>query len=452
MSRKEDLQTREYCFEILLPVLRGEEYSHVYLKAVLDKNDDWEPGRKAFLKKLTMGVLERKTTLDYCLQRFLKQPFVRMKTPLRIILEIGAYQILYMDHVYDTKACDLSVELAKKKGFGQMTGLVNGVLRNLVRSKESIEFPEKDHPAEYLSVRYSVPEWMTKFFLSQYDFERVERMCESFTKESRIGIHLKSSLPLPEKESILTFLKENSAEFEKCTFLPDACSLKGAGEITALPGFEEGKFYIQDYSSQTLGYLVPLKEGDTVLDACAAPGGKSIYLADKLAGSGLVISCDVSENKTGIIRENVSRMGFENVKVRLRDATADVPEKEEKADVVLCDVPCSGLGVMGRKPDIKYRVTAPDLNSLVLLQKEIVTKQVHALKTGGIFVYSTCTVNKAENEGMAAWIKENLPLCEIPFPNLPDELTDCRISEGMLQFLPGEHGCDGFFIAMFRKK
>ena len=478
MGRKEDLQIREYSLEILLPVFRGEEQSHTLLKAVLDKNDDWEPGRKAFLKKLTMGVLERKTELDYCLQQFLKQPVMRMKMPLRTILEIGAYQILYMDNVYDTKACDLCVELAKKKGFGQMTGLVNGVLRNLVRNKDSIVYPSKDKPADYLSVTYSVPKWMTELLLRQYDYDRVEKMLSHGLKDTNLCIHLLKSLSSGEKEEILSGFETAGIEVKECSFLPDAYALTRPGEITALPGFAEGKWYVQDYSSQLLGFLTPVKEGDTVLDACAAPGGKSIYLADKLNGAGRVYSCDVSEKKTDIIKENVNRMHLSNVEVLVRDATANVNAADSdlfdelsdggmpsvqrmadntnagslaKADVVLCDVPCSGLGVIGRKPDLKYRLIEADLESLTELQKSIVSAQVNVLKTGGYFVYSTCTVNKQENEEMAAWIKDNLPLEEVPFGNLPAELADSLVSPGQLQLLPGEHDCDGFYIALFTR-
>ena len=451
MSKKEDLETREYAALILREIEKGEQHSHVLIKGVLDKNDDWESARKAFLKKLVMGVLERKIEMDYIISLYSNTPVKKIKPMVRIILESGIYQILYMYNVFDTKACNLSVELAKKKGLSNLSGFLNGVLRSVVREKESIAYPAKeDNPALYFSVRYSMPEWMVKLFVSQYGEERTERMLAFFLEESGLKIHLKSSLPREEKKKLIGEI-EKTISVSKCSYLPDAYSLSHTKEVTNLPGFEEGMFTVQDYASQLVGHLTPLKEGDVVFDVCAAPGGKSMYIADRLKDTGVERAFDVSAAKISRITENANRMGLSNILCEIHDATQENKAFFEKADVVLADVPCSGLGVIGRKPDMKHRLKEEDIESILSLQKQIVKAAVKDLKSGGILVYSTCTVNKAENEETAKWILKNLPLCELPFENLSDELRDSLVSDGSIQLLPGEHDSDGFYIALFKK-
>ena len=496
---KEDLQIRELSMDILLTALKGEEHSHVLIKAVLDKYDDWESGRKAFLKKLTMGVLERKVELDYVISLFSKTPVSKMKPLIRVVLEQGVYQILYMDNVYDTKACNLAVELAKKRGFKNLSGFVNGVLRSVARQKAEIVYPlVDDDPVLYLSVKYSIPSWIVEKLLAQYDFPRLEKSFSKSMEEAPIRVHVKSTLSVEEKQKLLSAWKESQIEAEACKYLPDAYTLYGIkpesaktennnentgkeggkriGEITELAGFADGCFHVQDYSSQLVGYLTPLKAGDIVVDVCASPGGKSMYVADRLAfldGERLlskVYSFDVSEKKLVRMRENFSRMRLNNIECDVWDATVFNEKLHKKADVVLADVPCSGLGVIGRKPDLKYRLKEQDLADIVELQKKIVSASVQDLKPGGYFIYSTCTVNKGENEEMVRWMCENLPLEEMSISEVcekeamkkespdggaglfPEELKENLVSKGCLQLLTGEHEADGFFIAMMVKR
>jgi 16S rRNA (cytosine967-C5)-methyltransferase len=444
----EDLRTREYCLEILLSVLYKEEQSHVFLKKVLDKNDDWEPSRKAFLKKLTMGVLERKEELSFVLSQFMKKGS-KVKPVIQTILLMGAYQILYMDKVSDTKACNLSVELAKKKGFVNLAGFVNGVLRSLSRGKESIVYPDaaKD-PAGYLQAKYSLPAWMGELFTSAYGMEKTKEICEYFLKDSGLSVHVKESLSDKEKGDLLKAWEEKGITVTPCKYLPSAYRLNGAGDVSLLYGYDEGLFHVQDFSAQLAGCLTPVREGDTVMDICASPGGKSLYVAER---AGKVYSFDVSEGKTERIKENAARMRFDNIICEVRDASVKQPDLEGKADVLIADVPCSGLGVIGRKPDLKNRLKEEDLGEIVKLQKQIVTAAASDIKEGGYLLYSTCTVNPGENEGMADWIKANLPFEEVSFERFPEELKEARISDGRVRILPGEYDGDGFFIALFRK-
>lgn len=462
----EDLIVREMSLLILLSVFRGEEHSHVLLKGVLDKNDDWESSRKAFLKKLTMGVLERKVELDYIISQFSNVPVNKLKPVIRTILEMGVYQILYMDRVYETKACNLSVELAKKRGFRQLAGFVNGVLRNIAREKDNIVYPDKEkEPLLYLSVTYSVPEWMVKFLLDQYDENRLEKMFAESLNDAPIRVHIKSSLDEAKKEEILKAWEEDGIEAVPCSYLPDAYALFGVDSVSRLYGYSEGFFHVQDFSSQLVGYLAPVKAGDKIADVCAAPGGKSLYIADKLellerdlaikdsiSKRGYVFAYDISGSKVGKVLENAERMKLFNINCEVADATVPKDALKGKADLLIADVPCSGLGIIGRKPDLKYRLKEQDLKDLTQLQKKIVTASYKCVKKGGHMIYSTCTVNKEENEEMVRWICENLPFEEAEFENLPKELEGNLVSKGAIQLMQGERDWDGFFIALLRRK
>lgn len=447
----EDLRTREYCLEILLSVLYKEEQSHILLKNVLDKCDDWEPARKAFLKKLTMGVLERKEELTYVLSQYMKKGS-RIKPVIRVILLMGAYQILYMDQVYDTKACNLSVELAKKKGFVNLAGFVNGVLRTLSREKEHIGYPDpgKDMTL-YLQAKYSLPVWIGEHFIQNYGAKKTEEICRYYLKDAGLSVHVKENLSLEEKAELLHAWEEKGVKITPCTYLPDACRLEHAGDVSSLKGYDEGLFHVQDFSAQLVGFLAPVKEGDTVMDVCASPGGKSLYVAGRLNGTGKVMAFDVSDAKVGRIRENAERMHFAGIDCDVKDATEVHEELRAKADVLIADVPCSGLGVIGRKPDLKNRLRKESLDEIITLQKKILRAVSGNVKKGGFLLYSTCTVNPGENEEMADWILNNLAFEEASFERFPEELKDARLSKGRVLILPGEYDSDGFFIALFRR-
>lgn len=482
MSEKQDLQIREACLETILPVMKGEEFSHVLIKAVLDKNDDWEGSQKAFYKKLTMGVIERRIELDYCISGFCNHPINKLKPVIRTILEMGAYQVLFMDQVYDTKACNLSVELAKKKGFKNLAGFVNGVLRSLSREKEKIAYPDAaKEPEKYLSVRYSMPEPIVEKLLSQYDYATCERMFADALLENSLSIRTRGG-----EEDVIKRLKESGFEVTAHAFLPGAYTVAHTKGVETLPGFAEGEFTIQDAASQLVGYLAPVKAGDVVFDVCAAPGGKSIHLADRLrdaqtganqpvdanqpvganqpAGTnlpaGTVYAFDVSGKKADRIRENAARMKADNVIVRVQDATEENAEYFEKADLLIADLPCSGLGVIGRKPDLKYRLKEEDFTEIVKLQRAILANVVKYVKKGGYLLYSTCTVNRDENTDQVAWAVENLPLRQVAFDRLSKELSGNLVYTGgdkkdtdaaAIRILPGDFGCDGFFLALFKK-
>lgn len=452
-GEKEDLLLRQLVMDILLEVRNSGEYINVVLKSVLDKYNYLDGKKKAFIKKLATGCMERQIELDYVIDSFSKTKTNKMKPVIRIIMEMGVYQILYMDNVYDTAACNMAVSLAKKKGFQGLSGFVNGVLRTICREKEQIIYPDREKDfVGYATVKYSMPEWIVGLWITQYGQEKTERMLEASLQDNAVTVRIDENLQSEVKEDLLSKWKKVGVLATQHSYLPYAYVLTGGQGIQNLYGYKEGYFTVQDVSSMLVAECAGVCAGDTVIDVCAAPGGKSMHIATKLNGSGRVRSCDVSEYKADKVRENISRMGLKNIEVLVADATQEKEEFIESADLVLADVPCSGLGVLGKKADIKYRLTEEQTEDIVSLQRRIVCNVCKYIKKGGTFIYSTCTVNKAENNDNIKWMTEHLPLEIVALQDeLPEELRASVGEDGTLQLFQGVHKCDGFYIAKLKK-
>ena len=442
---------RELALGILLEVSGGVEYSHVALRNVLEKYQYLEKQERAFITRICEGTLEYRIRLDYILDQFSTVPADKMKPVIRELLRSSVYQLLYMDHVPDSAVCNEAVKLARKRGFYNLTGFVNGVLRRIVREYGSIHFPEKNSPVEYLSVIYSMPVWLVERFLKEYDFATTEKMLESFLETQPATIRIREYQT--EEEAVLESLKEEKVTVEKAPYVDRAYYVKNYDYLPALTAFRRGSIQVQDVSSMLAGEIAGVKEGDYVIDLCAAPGGKALYLADKLHGTGRVDARDLSQTKTDLIRDNALRQNFLNVVVTEKDATQLDRESLEKADIVLADVPCSGLGVMGKKKDIKYKLNPGKIRDLVGLQRKILEQASTYVKPGGTLIYSTCTIGKEENLENVQWFTEHYPYeLESLDPYLCEELRGETTARGYLQLLPGIHKCDGFFMARLKRK
>lgn len=452
-GEKDDLLLRQLVLEILLEVHAKDEYLNVVLKGVLDKYNYLDGKKKAFIKKLSTGVLEREIELNYIIDCFSKTKTNKMKPVIRVIMQMGVYQILYMDNVYDTVACNMAVSLAKKKGFQGLSGFVNGVLRSICREKDNIQYPSKEDTVKYASVRYSMPEWLIELWISQFGKEKAETMLEASLQDNKVTVRVDENISDDAKNKLLTTWKNNGVSAEEHPYLSYAYALAGGYGIQNLYGYEDGLFTVQDVSSMLVAECAGIQKDNFIIDVCAAPGGKTMHAASKLQGSGVVHSCDVSDYKADKIRENIERMRIENVKVHVADATKEMSEFRETADVVLADVPCSGLGVLGKKVDIKYRLSEEQLEEIVKLQRQIIENVCNYVKPGGTFIYSTCTVNKKENNDNVKWMAEHLPLEVIPLKEeLPEVLREAVGEDGTLQLMQGVHACDGFYIAKLKKK
>ena len=390
--------TRELAVNMLLEITEQNKYSHLVIRNVLDKYNYMDGRDKAFLKRITEGTLERKIQIDFVLNQFSKVSVSKMKPFIRNLLRVSVYQLLFMDSVPERAVCNEAVKLAGKRGFKNLQGFVNGVLRNIARKKEEISWPEEErNTAGYLSVKYSMPEWLVEKFLSERGALQTKKMLESFLEASPVTVRLKETLKEEDREVFLNEMKKSGVRVKKHPYLPYAFEILNAEGISALPGFTEGLFMVQDVSSMLVCEAADIKKGDRVIDVCASPGGKALHAAEKLQGTGFVSARDLTDYKAEMIRDNIRRMNVKNVEAFVSDARQLREEDVETADVLLCDLPCSGLGIIGKKTDIKYHVSEEGLKQLKELQREILSVVWQYVKKGGVLIYSTCTVSPKEN-------------------------------------------------------
>ena len=431
-TNNQGVSTRELALMILLEIERGEK-SHIVLRQVLEKYQYLEKKERAFITRVTEGTLEHMIELDYILNQFSKVKVNKMKPVIRNILRSAVYQLKYMDSVPDSAVCNEAVKLAVKKGFGTLRGFVNGVLRNVARGLDQVEYPTEG--IERLSVVYSMPEWILKLWKKTYDLDVIESMLQAFQEETPVTIRCNLAKTTPEnlKES----LQKEGVTVTPHPYLSYAFWIQDYDHLSELESFQKGEFYVQDISSMQVAEWAEPKEGDYVIDVCAAPGGKAIHLAEKLSGTGYVEARDLTEYKVALIEENIERSGLDNIEAVCQDATINDEASYEKADILIADLPCSGLGILGKKPDLKSKMTVEMTKGLADLQRQILTVVHNYVKPGGKLLYSTCTINREENEDNTAWFVENFPEFE-------------KIREK--QMLPGSDMGDGFYIAEFRKQ
>lgn len=449
---------RETAFQIIYKVLEDGAYSHVVLTAALREEADADKRERAFVTRLVEGTLERLITLDYILDHTSKTPVKKMKPVIRTILRMSVYQLLFMDSIPDSAVCNEAVKLAKAKGFQGLSGFVNGVLRTVARNsghwQEETAYPEKiNMPVQYLSIRYSLPEWLCSYFVEEYGVKTAENVAAGSLRNPNTTIRCNTAKLT--KEELTERLKAHGFAIQSGAYAKDALYLDGYDTLEKIPEFVEGLFQVQDESSMLVAELAGLKKGDVVLDVCSAPGGKALHAANILEniGGGTVLARDVSEKKTALIKENAERLAVKNITIEVADATKLDTSMQEAADVVIADLPCSGIGIMAKKPEIRYRMTKENQKELVKLQKQILANAQRYVKPGGILMYSTCTINKEENETQVEEFCRAygfIPAMEEAL--VPQALCADIKDKGWIQLLPGVHACDGFFIARLRKQ
>lgn len=451
-EEKRSLTAREAAVKMLLAVCRDKQFSHVVKGMYLDKIE--EKRERALATRLFEGSLERMIELDYIIDSFSKTPVRKMKPVIAAILRMTVYQLRFMDKIPAGAACNEAVKLAKKYGFAGLSGFVNGVARNIARA-EAISYPDENKELlRYLSVKYSMPEVLAEQMLTQYGRETAETVFAEFLRAEK-EVSLRCMEKSTAVESLKKLLQNADVIVNEGLYSNRALRLSGIDAPERLPGFAEGLFYIQDESSMQAVLAAGLSGNERVLDLCAAPGGKTMMAADILSclGNGTVEARDLTEGKTALLNENKERCRMTNVTVRKADATIFRPEDAEKFDVVLADVPCSGLGIIGKKPDIKWFMTPEQETELCGLQKKILGNAVKYVKPGGVLVFSTCTLNKEENMGGYRFLKEECGMTpESLEPFLSEKLRTDTVADGWLQLIPGVHRTDGFFVARFRKK
>ena len=452
-NKNNKCNTRELITDMLIEIYEKRQYSHILLRNVLDKYNYLNESDKAFMKRVTEGTLERGIQIDYVLDHVSKVPVKKMKPFIRSLMRMSVYQILYMDKIPDSAVCNEAVKLAEKRKFGPLKGFINGVLRNVARTKDTIEYPSiKTDVVNALSIRYSMPQFIIEILLRDYGQSQCEEILKGLLNERNLWVRIREDISEEERQSVVEEWKEKDILFKQHFFLSYAYCLKNTERISELAGFRNGLFTVQDVSSMLVAEIAGIKEGDTVVDACAAPGGKCLHACSKLRGTGSVDARDVSETKVNLIMENARRMNAENLSVKIWDATNMDEEMRGKADVLLTDVPCSGMGVIGKKPDIKYNLTPQSLQSLEELQKKIMDTVCQYVKPGGILIYSTCTIRREENQDMVSYITRQFPFTlESLEKYLPEQMMSEDAQKGYLQLLPTDD-TDGFFMARLRRK
>lgn len=458
--------SREIALYIVNEVLEEKRLSHLVLREVLSKAEygGLDETEKSFITRISQGTIERMITLDYVINLYSKKGTEKMKPFIRGLLRISVYQIMFMNGVPDSAACNEAVKLAKKRGFTNLAPFVNGVLRNISREKDRISYPdESQNPLLAMSVKYSVPEWIIGLLI-QENGEKVtksvlESLFEEDAEETRGGASLSVRLNTSRttKEEVIRCLKEEDVLVMETELAAHMLKIRNYGAVHRLKAFRKGMFQVQDLSSVLVGQISGVKEGDTIMDLCAAPGGKTIHFSDLLNGTGTVIAGDISENKVKLIRENMDRCGFDNVKPQVLDASKLEKTYINHADIVLADVPCSGLGVLKHKSDIKYRLKQEDIKELAKNSQNILKCAVQYLKRNGTLIFSTCTMTKTENDDIRNWLLEQFDLEPVDITHyLSDALLQIgknkeTAREGYLKlFITKEY--DGFFMAKFIKR
>ncbi len=447
-----EVNTRELILDILLEVEKDGRQSQTVIGNVLDKYQFLPKNDRSFITRISEGTIEYRIQLDYIINRVSSVKVKKMKPVIREILRMSVYQMKYMDSVPDRATVNEAVKLAQRKGFHNLKSFVNGVLRNAGRRMDEITWPDrKSNPVKYMSVCYSMPEMLVEQWCREYGDETCEKMLVSFLKHRPLTVRICRTGH--NTEQTIRKLQNQGVTVTKAPYATDGYVLEEYDHLGGLKAFTDGEIQVQDTSSMLVAQAANPASGDFVLDLCAAPGGKSLHAADLMEDTGIVEARDVSDYKVSLIRENIDRLGLKNIRTQVRDATVYSPGDAGSADIVLCDVPCSGYGVIGKKPDIKYHASRERQESLQKLQREILKNAASYTKDGGTLIYSTCTIERAENIDQVQWFIKHFPFqLESLDPYLDQKLRQETTKEGYLQLLPGISDCDGFFLARFKKQ
>lgn len=437
---------RYTAFKALSQVEQNGAYSNILLDSILNKNDI-APRDASFASSLIYGVLERKLSLDWIISKFSSMPLRKIENSTLILLRLGVYQLVFMDKVPDSAAVNETVKLCKKLRLYSSSGFVNGVLRSVSRAEERFPLPSKNNYVKYLSIKYSCPENIISLWINDYSKECAEGILSSLF--GRPPIYIRANSLKVTRDELIDKLNCEGAEAISDSRLENAAQIKPNGGIGSLDSYKKGLFHVQDLSSQLCCNVLSPKPGEVVTDVCSAPGGKAFTLAETMNNSGRVNCYDLHENKLNLIKSGANRLGIDIISVKQRDALSGEPL--EMSDKILCDVPCSGLGILRRKPEIRYK---PDTgaDSLPEIQYKILTNSAKYLKSGGVLVYSTCTLHRAENGAVAdKFLAEHSdfePL-EFELPNGIRRTVD--EPKNQLTLFPQTNSTDGFFISAFKK-
>lgn len=437
---------RQTAVQVLYAVEEERAFSNLALKKALWEQKHLTQRDKNLVTALVYGTEKYKIYIDHLLEQASSRKKSRISPWTLAILRVGIFQILFLDKVPSFAAVHESVELIKGTKESKASGFVNGVLRNVVRTKDAlVEADMPDH------VRCSVPKKVFEFVASFYGDEWASSFFKESLEEAPLSVRVNTEKT--DKDTLKQMLATEGVESRDCSYASDCLHTKGMQQIPLMISYQNGEFIIQDEGAMLSVELLGVDKNQSILDMCAAPGGKSTHMAQLTGKQGQVVARDIHEHKLELIDENAKRLGLENIRIEKRDAMIPLNETEmESYDRVLLDAPCSGLGILRRKPDIKYHLTPKKFHNLVQMQKKMILNGFDAVKPGGVLVYTTCTVNPRENAQVVEYLLRERPSAQLDMEMIPDSLRSLKGEDGNIQLWPHVHGTDGFFMARIVKK
>lgn len=441
---------RETALKILYDISENSAYSNISVNKFLEAGELRDIDR-AFATELAYGTVKWLIEIDYIIGKFSSVRLRKLSPWIRNILRLGIYQLLHTDRIPASAACNTSVELAKRYGHQASSRFVNGVLRNVARSRDNMPYPEKKDMIRYLSIVYSHPEELVSRWLQLFGTGFTESLLKSNNEVP--GFSVRVNTLNTNRRALMEALKAEGCEAREGNYLEDAVILENPSSIARLEAFRNGYFIVQDESSMLSSVVLEPAEGQLAVDVCSAPGGKATHLAQLMNDKGTVLARDIHPHKLKLVESNAARLGIHTVKTELFDAAKCDENLAGRADRVLVDAPCTGLGIIRKKPDIKYSKNLAGQKEIIELQRQVLKNASNYVKPGGYLVYSTCTIQPEENlDNVMAFLSENKDFKLIGFEDLlPEKLKAGTAKEGYMQLYPNVNQTDGFFISKLVK-
>ncbi len=444
------IEARDMALKILMEINVEGAYSNISLKNNLKGN----MGKldENFVREIVYGVLENKLYLDYIIGNFSKTKLSKIEPIILEILRIGVYQIRFLDKIPDRAAVNESVKLAKKHSNPGSVKFVNGILRNICRKKESLIDIDEKNKTDYLSIKYSHPKWLVKRWIREFGDDFTERLCIENNKRPKLNIRANSYKIT--RDDLKSRLEANGIILSETQYSSDGLILDKPYRITNTEEYKDGLFTIQDESSMLVAQIMNPKQGSFVLDLCSAPGGKTTHISEKMSNNGRILARDIYDHKLKLVEENSQRLGSTIIETEVFDASILDEKLIESADYVLIDAPCTGLGMIRRRPEIKWNRMESDIENISIIQSKILENGSKYLKPGGVLVYSTCTIEKDENLNIITdFLERNESYNFCGFDELLNSDKGMKTAKyGYIEIYPHVHNMDGFFIAKLMKK
>ncbi len=448
-----EVAAREIALLAMVEIDGSGAYANLALNGALER---YRPNKldKAFITELVYNTVRSLNTIDWIINHFSKQKVIEQTVWIRNILRLGVYQLFYLDRVPDSAACNEAVNLSKKYGNPGQAKFVNAVLRSIIRGKDMIVFPDSQkNPDAYLSLKYSHPQWLVHRLIKQLGYDNAVRFLAADNVNPPLTV--RTNILRCERDQLQKWLTNSGIEAEKTRYASEGLKLRGVSGLNKLSAHRQGLFQVQDESSMLASAVLAPRPGSTVIDTCCAPGGKTTHLAQLMNNEGKILAFDLHANKLALVEENCRRLGITCVATEAADAEDLGRRFYQQADYVLVDAPCSGLGVLRRRADLRWRKHPDEISKLPALQSALLRSAAACVKPGGSLVYSTCTIVREENENIITdFLKEHEEFAGDDLKQfLPSELDwQGTFKHGWIQILPYMDEMDGFFIARLVRK